>query len=203
MLAILNAARAARDAQAAEAVISAQQAGRDQRRQLKENAMKIGAIMGLQTGNLITFSERDLWDAFAPGKISKIGTLAQDEIDDKTGQVTKSILEKGEIMPVSAIEVSYKALFLLNTILANSVENYRERFVKDGAITFYVKGVLDQLEIDPRIKDDGQLDINRKTAGVIYLENSLSRYCSLSGLYQEAAAIAFSVMTDTTRTRIQ
>ena len=154
----------------AEAVISAQQAGRNQRRQLRENAIKIGAIMGLQTGNLVTFSERDLWDAFAPGKISKIGTLAQDEIDNETGQVTKDILEKGEIMPVSAIEVSYKALFLLNTILANSVENYRERFVKDGAITFYVKGVLDQLEIDPRIKDDGQLDINRKTAGVIYLE---------------------------------
>lgn len=171
LLAIRDAARAARDAQkAAEAVIGAQQAGRNQRRQVKENAMRIGAIMGLQTGNLVTFSERDLWDAFAPGKISKIGTLTQDEIDDETGQVTKSILEKGEIMPVSAIEVSYKALFLLNTILANSVENYRERFVKDGAITFYVKGVLDQLDIDPRIKDDGQLDINRKTAGVIYLE---------------------------------
>ena len=167
LLTIRDAARAAK---AAAAVIGAQQAGRNQRRQVKENAKRIGAIMGLQTGNLVTFSERDLWDAFAPGKISKIGTLTQDKIDDKTGQVTKSILEKGEIMPVSAIEVSYKALFLLNTILANSVENYRERFVKDGAITFYVKGVLDQLEIDPRIKDDGQLDINRKTAGVIYLE---------------------------------
>ena len=171
---IIKRARAARDQAATEAIIKAQQAGRDQRRQIKENAMKSGAIMGLQTGNLITFSERDLWDAFAPGKISKIGTLARDEIDDETGQVIKNVLEKGEIMPVSAIEVSYKALFLLNTILANSVENYRERFVKDGAITFYVKGVLDSLDIDPRIKDDGQLDINRKTAGVIYLEKQFA-----------------------------
>lgn len=196
----LNAARAARDA--AE-VIKAQQAGRDQRRVIKENALASGAIMGLHSGNLVTFSERDLWDAFAPGRISKIGTLARDKIDEETGELMRDELENGDIIPVSAIEVSYKALLLLNTILANSVENYRERFVKDGAITFYVKGVLDSLEIDPRIKDDGQLDINRKTAGVLYLENQFAPLLHFVGTIPDGSRYSvfnydgYDVNTDT------
>lgn len=206
LLKALHAARAARDADIA--LLKAQQAGRDQRRQIKENAISSGAIMGLQTKNLVTFSERDLWNAFAPGRISKIGTLAKDEIDDTTGQVIKNELERGEIVPVSAIEVSYKALFLLNTILANSVENYRERFIKDGAITFYVKGVLDDLEIDPRIRNDGQLDLNRKTAGVIYLEKQFAPLLQFIGTIPDGSRYSvfsydgYDVNTDTMTVRI-
>lgn len=173
----LAAARAARDA---AAVVAAQQAGRDQRRITREKALASGAIMGLNTGSLITFSNRELWDAFSPERISRIGTLPKDEIDE-TGLVTRNEFNKGEIEPVKSLEVSYKALFLVNTIIANSVENYRARFVTDGAITFYVKGVLDNLEIDPRIKDDGQLDIDRKTAGALYLEKQFEPLLPLIG----------------------
>lgn len=172
----LAAARAARDA---AAVIAAQQAGRDQRRTIKENAKSKGAIMGLETG-LIIFSDKVLWNVFTPDRISRIGTLPVDEIDE-TGRVTKTILDKNDIIPVTSLDYSTKALFLLTTIRGNSVENFYDRFVEDGSITFYVKGVLDKLGIDPRIKDDGQLDINRKTAGAIYLEKQFEPLLTLIG----------------------
>ena len=193
---------------AIKATIEAQKAGRELRRQIKENAQSSGAIMNLQNGNLVTFSERDLWDAFAPGRISKIGTLSHELIDKETGRIKKYQLDEGEIMPVNAMDVSYKAFFLLNTILANSVENYREYFIEDGAIKFYVKGVLDDLDIDPRIKNDGQIDINRKTAGVLYLEREFAPLLSFVGTIPDGSRYSvfnyegYDINTDTMTIRL-
>lgn len=180
------------DTQQAEmTVIEAQKAGREQRRRLKENAEKNGAIMNLRNGSLPIFSGKDLWNAFAPGRVSKLGNLAPDminketgrleKINPETGQPEKISIEKGDIIPLNALDISYKAFLLLNAIIANTVENIREYFVSDGSITFYVKGVLDALEVDPRIKDDMQLDFHRKTAGVLYLEKQFEPLLSFIG----------------------
>lgn len=185
------------------AAIKAQQAGRNQRRQLKADALKGGAIMSFQGENLVSFSARDLWGAFAPGRIAKIGKLPQDEIDDETGEVIKRTLEEGELIPVKAADVSYKAFILLNTILANSVENYRERFFEDGAITFYVKGVIDALDIDPRILEDRVSRTGRKTAGALYLESRFTPLLLLIGMTPEGSRYSvlsydgYDINTDT------
>ena len=185
------------------AAVNAQQTGRNQRRQLKTNALEGGAIMGFQGGNLVVFSEKDLWNAFTPERIAKIGTLNQDEIDDETGEVVKNTLEQGEITPVSAQEISYKAFVLMNTIFANSVENYRERFFRDGAIKFYVKGVIDALDIDPRPKEDGATDAGRKTAGALYLEKQFRPLLPLIGKTPEGSRysvlnyVGYDINTDT------
>lgn len=199
---LLQAAGAARDTR------EAQQEGRDLRRQIKKNAQNSGAIMSLQGSNLVTFSARDLWDAFAPGRISKIGTLSQEWINEETGQIEKYQLDKDEIKPVNAMDVSYKAFFLLNTILANSVENYREDFIQNGIIKFYVKGVLDDLDIDPRIRNDGQIDINRKTAGVLYLEREFAPLLSFIGTVPDGSRYSvfnyegYDINTDTMTIRV-
>ena len=161
--------------------VEAQKAGRKLRLKAKKGALASGAIMNLQGGNLVNFSNINLFDAFSPNRISKLGTLPRKMINEETGQVMKSILEKGEITPVSALEVSYKALLLLTTINGHSVENFREYFVKDGAIRFYVKGVLDELGIDARPKSDELDREDRKTAGVLYLEKQFIPLVSFVG----------------------
>lgn len=179
---LMQAVKAAREAKAREDIIAAQNAGRALRRQIKENAERKGAIMELRNdGALPVFSQKDLWDAFAPGRISKIGTLAPDMINKKTGQIEKISLEQGDILPLNATEISYKAFLLLNAILANSVENFREYFISNGSITFYVKGVLDRLDVDPRVRNNMQLDFDRKTAGVLYLEKQFEPLLSFIG----------------------
>lgn len=153
----------------------AQTESRKQRRETRENAQKANAIMTLQDGRLPIVSAEILWDAFGPGKIFEIGTMNPAYID-KTGRVMKSTFDDGEIIPTEQT-APIQAYLILSAITANSVENVREEFVKSGDLTFYVKGVIDQLSNDPRgllpadIADDGQLDINRKTAAVLYLEN--------------------------------
>ena len=180
---LMQAVKAARAAR----TINAQAAGRQLRRQTRENAEGKGAIMELRNGGTLpVFSEKSLWDAFAPGRISQMGKLAPDAINKKTGRIEKIELEKGDILPLPAANISYKAFMLLNAITANSVDNYRKYLVSGGAIRFYVKGVLDQLEVDARIHGDPQqieldpqqieLDRhakNRKTAGALYLEEQL------------------------------
>lgn len=156
-----------------DTIITKQQAGREERRQMKEAAAEQGAIMELRGGNMPVFSQRDLWNAFAPDRIAKIGTLPPDKIDDKTGQIISYGLKDGDIVPLNAADISYKTFMLLNAIMANSVENYREYFVTDGAITFYVKGVLDNIDVDARVRNDEQLNVDRKTAGVLHLEKQL------------------------------
>lgn len=184
---LMQAVNAARAAKAQDDTIAAQNAGRALRRQTRENAAQKGAIMELRNdGTLPVFSEKTLWNAFAPGRIAQMGKLAPDAINKKTGRVEKIELEKGDILPLPAANISYKAFMLLNAITANSVENYREYLVSGGAIRFYVKGVLDQLEVDARIHGDPQqieldpqqieLDRytrNRKTTGALYLEEQL------------------------------
>lgn len=184
---LMQAVTAARAAKEQDDTIAAQNAGRALRRQTRENAEGKGAIMELRNdGTLPVFSEKTLWNAFAPGRISQMGKLAPDAINKKTGRVEKIKLEEGDILPLTAANISYKAFMLLNAITANSVENYREYLVSGGAIRFYVKGVLDQLEVDARIHGDPQqieldpqqieLDRytrNRKTAGALYLEEQL------------------------------
>lgn len=176
----ITAARAARDAR--QAVIDAQNEGREQRRRAKEAAQKSGAIMDLRNGIMPIFSERGLWDVFSPSRISRMGKLPDDVMDKATGRINDDELETGDIVPISAAELSYKALMLLSAIKANSVENFRETFVKDGAITFYVKGVLDRLDVDPRPHDDmQQITLDRKTAGALYLEKQFEPLLNLVG----------------------
>lgn len=146
--------------------------GKAARRQLKANAQNVNAIMELKGGKFPIFSRRELWDAFAPGRICKMGTLDPEYIDEKTGAVKKQVsFESGEIIALEADEISLNAYLLLSSIIGNSVDNVREEFVKDGRITFYVKGVLQAFTDDPRTLLDDQLNLDRKTAGVLYLEN--------------------------------
>lgn len=190
-----------------QAIKAAQKAGRERRRERRKKAEESGAIMELQNGILPAFSQRALWDAFAPGRISKMGTLAPEMIDEQTGRIEKISLEQGDIVPLNAADISYKAFLLLNAILANSVENYREEFVQDGAISFYVKGVLDRLDVDPRIKNDMQLDFSRKTAGVLYLEKQFEPLQSYIGTTPDGSRYSvlnyygYNVETDTMKIR--
>lgn len=146
--------------------------GREQRQELKAKAEQQGAIMNLRGGNFDFFSDSELWDAYGPAKIFKIGSLDPAFIDAETGAITKSNLTIGEeIEPLTAPDVSLKALTLLTAIMKNSVNNIRESFVKGDQITFYVKGVLEKITDDTRMITDTQLNLDRKTAGVLYLEN--------------------------------
>ena len=163
-----KAIKAAQAARAARKTIDAQNAGREARRQLKANAEKQGAIMDLHSNFLPVFSSSEFYNAFAPGKLSKMGELSPNAINEKTGRVT--ISGEWELVPLNALDISLKTMMLLTAITANSVNNIWEDFISDSKITFYVKGVLDRLEVDPRIRDDQQLNFDRKTAGVLYLE---------------------------------
>lgn len=146
--------------------------GREQRQEIKTRAEEQGAIMKLRGGNFDFFSNVDLWGAFGPERIYKIGSLDPAFIDTETGAITKTNLKIGdEIEQLTATDISLKALALLAAVNKNSVENVREDFIKGGQITFYVKGVLEAFTDDPRTLNDKQLNLDRKTAGVIYLEN--------------------------------
>lgn len=146
--------------------------GRAKRQEIKTKAEEQGAIMNLRGGNIDFFSSIDLWDAYSPAKIFKIGSLDPAFIDTETGAITKTNLKMGdEIEQLNAPDISFKAFSLLTAVIKNSVENVRESFVKDGQITFYVKGVLEAFTDDPRKITDNQLNLDRKAAGVLYLEN--------------------------------
>lgn len=162
----MQAARSTRDQ------LQAARQARETRQAQKEKAKQANAIMQIKGGNYPVFSKAELWDAFAPQRICKMGTLDPAFIDDKTGEIMKRDLQEGEeIMPLDALDVPLRALMLLNAVMGNSVDNYRQNFVKNGEITFYVKGVLQSITDDPRILTDNQLNMDRKTAGAVYLEN--------------------------------
>ena len=162
-------------------LLKSQKEGRELRYQLKAEAENIGAVMELKEGTLPIFSKDTLWDAFAPGRISRLGNLSPDEIDRETGRVNKNPLQDGDVIMPKAAEISYKTFLLLNAIVANSVENFRTYFIADEPIRFYVKGVLDALDVDPRIRNDMQLNLDRKTAGVLYLEKQFEPLLTLIG----------------------
>jgi hypothetical protein len=141
--------------------------------------------MELKKGSYLIFSQRELWDAFAPGRICKMGTLSREDIDSETGRVKKSTFNSGEIETLDAFAISYHSFILLNSILANSVDNIREEPIKYGEKTFYVKGVLDSFTDDPRTLLDDQIafdnTLDRKTAGVLYLEKQFEPLQNLIG----------------------
>jgi hypothetical protein len=162
----IQAARAARDK------LQAARQAREERQAQKEKAKQANAIMQIKGGNYPIFSKAELWDAFAPSRIYKMGSLDPAYIDDSTGEITKRDLQEGEeIMPLDALDVPLRALMLINAVMGNSVDNVRQSLVKNGEITFYVKGVLQSITDDPRILTDNQLNMDRKTAGALYLEN--------------------------------
>ena len=153
-----------------------QQQGRNQRRDIKLAAQEDNAIMELKKGEYPLLSAADLWDAFSPGKILEIGTLNPSVIDQETGRINQYDFTKDELtIPKTALPI--QGFLLLSAIQANSVENYFAEEVSAGDLTFYVKGVLDAMTEDPRgllskdVAEDGQLNIDRKTAGVLFLEN--------------------------------
>lgn len=163
----LTAAREAAD------IVLSQKEGRKERQRLRDNATSKGAIMEIRGGNYPIFSRKSLRDAFAPGRLCKLGTLDTCYIDEN-GYINKRNFESGEILPLNASEIQSNPFLLLSAILANSVDNVREEFVQGGTITFYVKGVLSEMEIDPRSyihKEDQKERPDRKTAAVLYLEN--------------------------------
>ena len=163
----LAAARAAAEAD------RKRQQSREARKEAKQNAQDGGAVMQLQGGIIPYFSSDILMDAFTPERIHKIGTLNRNYIDSETGLVKKTKFEPGELEDVTAREISLKAFTLLNAITKNTVSNVREYYVKGGKIEFYVKGVLQAFTDDPRTLYDDQLNLDMKTAGVLYIENLL------------------------------
>ncbi len=181
----LQAAREAKKAadqekERAAELIKKQAQGREERRQAKEAAEKAGAIMEIKGGILTFFSSEELKDAFAPGRIARMGRQDEEVIDPDTGEVF--LYDKEDIIQLNAGEISFAALTLLNTLLASSVENFREYFVKDGSIKFYVQGVINQFKIDPRIKIKGKVSTGRKNANILYLESLFKPLLSFVGL---------------------
>lgn len=171
----INAAEAVQNERLAQ--IEAQKQGRATRLQLKEKAQAANAIMTLQDGKLPIVSKQALWDAFAPGNICELGTLDKSYIDNDTGLIGKYVFSPGELVDITQVAAPIQAFLLLNAIVANTVENVRAEYVKSGDITFYVHGVLDAIAKDGRtavdddLLDNEQLTLDRKTAGVLYLEN--------------------------------
>lgn len=175
----------ARKTKAAKDAITRQlQDGRKLRREQREKAEAGGAIMEVKNGNLTLFSSSELWDAFKPGRFSKMGEASKNFINEKTGEVAPFMMVDGkpqklETQEGSAFDVSIKALALISAIMENSVDNVQADFVKDGKLKFYVKGVLDKYTKDTRRlfgtqageQIEGQIDITGKTAEAIYLEN--------------------------------
>lgn len=185
-----------------------QKAGRKSRNEIKKRAEENNAIMELKGGNYPVFSKQELWNAFAPGRLYKMGSLDEECIDED-GLIIGE-LKKGDIVPLEAGEISLQAFLLLNGIMMNSVDNVREKFIKDGQITFYVKGVLDAITDDPRqlLAESKTTDIDRKTAGIVYLEklfeplqgyigltNNGSRYSVFNYIGYDAEADTMTIQT--------
>ena len=179
---------------AEEAQRAAQEQGRQTRREIKEKAKETNAIMGI--GNYTIFSNDGLWEAFAPRHIVKMGTLDRNFISQETGEITNraptaDLIKTGEFEETKALEIPYNAVMLISTIMQNSVGDIKKEFVKDGQITFYVKGIIESITNDPRgligedIKEelqDQQLTLDRKTAGVLYLEDQFKPLQELIGI---------------------
>lgn len=195
-----------------------QQAKRERRREAKAKAEEINAIMQLKGGNYTIFSNDQLWEAFAPGRIVKMGTLDRNFISQETGEITKhdvstaELIKTGELEPTKALEVPLNALMLITAIMQNSVGDVRTEFIQNGQFTFYVKGIIEAFTADPRgllsedVKDnlqDMQLTFDRKTAGVLYLEEQFKPLQELIGItpngsrYSVFNYVGYDVETDT------
>lgn len=169
---------------------------RNARRETKAKAKEVNAIMSLKGGNYTIFSNDGLWEAFAPGRLVKMGTLDRNFISHETGEVTKyestaSLIKTGEFEETKALEIPYNAFMLISAIMQNSVDDVRTEFIENGQFTFYVKGIIEAFTEDPRglisedLKEslqDQQLTFDRKTAGVLYLENQFKPLQELIGI---------------------
>ena len=200
----IRALEAAREAQ----IINSQKAGREERRKAREKAIEAGALMTLRHSVLPFFSGADLQDAFNPSRIVKMGEPARKDemIDRETGQF---IVSDDDIVELKAGEIPLRPMALLSTIIANSVENFRDDFIKyivaDGTFKFYVKGVLDSIGVDPRTINDQRLDEQRKTAGARYLESLFKPLLPFLGTTPDGSRYAvlnyygYDASTDTMR----
>ena len=183
-------------------IVKAQTEGRQARHAMKDIAQKSGAIMKI-SGGLSFFSDKELWDAFAPGRICKMGMLDEGDIDKETGRVTKIYLDPGDVETLEPREISLKTFTMLSSIIKSTVDNVNSEFVKGGNITFYVKGVLADLTDDPRTLYDNQLNLDRKTAGALYLERQfepLQGYIGTTGngsRYSVFNYIGYDALSDT------
>ena len=195
---LLEETRAARAEKRRQKTAELRKEMQEERRRAEAKAREKGAIMELKDG-LPVFSEKSLWPAFSPGRIAKMGTLSRDVINEETGRVEQRFFSDGELLDLHAKDIPYNTLQLLSAIRMNSVGDFRERFEDDGKITFYVKGVLDFLKIDPR-SQPGQ---GRKSAGAVYLENQfrpLQEYIGLlpsGSRYSVLSYVGYDADTDT------
>ena len=159
-----------------EALIKKQNTSRKTRKEVKKRAIESNAIMEIKGGNYPIFSQKDLWNAFTPGRIVKMGTLDKSWINEETGEIMKFSFDDKEIIKLNSSDISLSAFIILNAIISNSVDNVYESFVKDGEITFYVKGILKDIAGDPKsllhsIYNEDLSNVDRKNAGMLYFEN--------------------------------
>lgn len=193
------------------------QGKRDRRREAKVKAEELNAIMEIKGGNYTIFSNDALWEAFAPRHIVKMGTLDRNFINQETGEITNDaltadLIKTGEFEKTKALEIPYNAVVLISTIMQNSVKDVRTEFIKNGQITFYVKGIIESFTEDPRglisekVKNsllDQQLTLDRKTAGVLYLEDQFKPLQELIGImpngsrYSVFNYVGYDAETDT------
>lgn len=173
--------------------------GRKAAAKQKALAEQKNAIMELKGGQYPMFSSKQLWDAFSPDRICELGTLDKNRfLDKETGLIHKTRFDNGELQEISANTIPLTAVWLLTAISANSVEDLRKTPVESPVLKFYVSGVLKTLSsdprqlLDPKIISDNQLDFNRKTAGVLYLENLFQPLTNLIGKIGESRYSVFN-----------
>ena len=211
---LTRAVDAARAAKRQKELADAQNAGRLLRRKMREGAESKGAIMTLSDGaGLPIFTKAELQEVFWPSRISQIGELPPGAINAETGKVERLQFNEGDIVPLNAGDIPFKNGLLLNAIMANGVENYREFFVSDGTITFYVKGVMDALKLETRGSEDPQQitfegqALDRKTADVLYIEKQLKPWLSFVGTTPDGSRYSvlnyegYDIETDTMTVR--
>ena len=142
------------------------------------------------------FSSAVLQDAFTNGRIVKMGTLDRSYIDPGTGEVTKygptdALIKSGELEKTNSLDIPLTTLMLMNAIMQNSVVDIHTERIENDQFTFYVKGIIDAFTEDPRgliseeIKEslqDQQLTLDRKNAGVLYLEDKIKPLQELIGI---------------------
>lgn len=195
--------------------LTPQQAGRAARLDSRKKAEEVNAIMSM--GNYTIFSSNELWNAFAPGRIVKMGTLDRNFINEETGEVIKQnstddLIKTGEFEEPKALDIPYRTFMLITTIMQNSVGDVKKELIQDGKITFYVKGIIEKFAADPRgliseeLKEDlqsQQLTLDRKTAGVLYLEDQFKPLQELIGItpngsrYSVFNYVGYDAETDT------
>ena len=148
---------------------------RQKYRYQKKLAADTGAITSLQNGCLAFFSRKELWDVFAPVRISRIGSLPANVVIAETGEIRRNeALER-----MNALDIPYRAFSLLNAIVANAAG-----VTSDCYIRFHVRSVLNSLNVKPPRITDNEAD---KSTGAIYLERMLAPLLNCVGLLPDGS----------------